>query len=579
MVNFKFIKMVFQKSMLLLMIAVTFGCSSSSSTTSIPTPAMEELSITVGKGRSETHIDVQWKNPSTDTTFLATITRTDSSGTSVTVTSDLTVSTYQDSNVSSNVSYDYSVNLNTDSSTVSYVGGPETGFLRPTTTMLPTPASVSALTESTYDIAFSWEPVVSEGTDDIHYNIYHVVDGESQFVESTTEPSYEANLMHLNAASLSTSAANTDETFLVEAISTMGISGVLSVQVTPAASRETSSQTTIQSEASFETLDSFELTVTDSDNDGVVDSLDAFPNDASETTDTDSDGVGDNADAFPNDATQQTDTDSGSNSISISEILESSLASNIDRQITVAGLSIYAVTTVPKEKLIHAAHILAQYLDNDEDGIADNRAVLRKLQELNAAVIMWDTDPDTDFNFDELMPIFANPFVVDLGAIETQPDWHTNGNLVINSLNRGGFDAALEEIFHLVSYGYILEYPSTFGVPMVSDFSELTSAMDLARGGQIIQSEEEDPWPEYSDDAWFTYYDETCDYNCMAIEYFYWAMTSLLGAHENRFDIISEEWTLNTPELVQTRDPAIYSLLTDPEYAFPTVLPDGTYRQ
>lgn len=35
----------------------------------------------------------------------------------------------------------------------------------------------------------------------------------------------------------------------------------------------------------------------DSDGDGVVDSLDAFPNDARETTDTDGDGVGDNGDA------------------------------------------------------------------------------------------------------------------------------------------------------------------------------------------------------------------------------------------------------------------------------------------
>ena len=48
----------------------------------------------------------------------------------------------------------------------------------------------------------------------------------------------------------------------------------------------------------------------DSDNDGVGDNADDFPNDNSETVDTDSDGVGDNADAFPNDASETTDTDS-----------------------------------------------------------------------------------------------------------------------------------------------------------------------------------------------------------------------------------------------------------------------------
>ena len=47
----------------------------------------------------------------------------------------------------------------------------------------------------------------------------------------------------------------------------------------------------------------------DTDNDGVVDLLDAFPNDATETADVDGDGVGDNGDAFPNDATETVDTD------------------------------------------------------------------------------------------------------------------------------------------------------------------------------------------------------------------------------------------------------------------------------
>ena len=47
-----------------------------------------------------------------------------------------------------------------------------------------------------------------------------------------------------------------------------------------------------------------EIIERDSDGDGTVDSLDAFPNDASETTDTDGDGVGDNTDAYPNDGTR-----------------------------------------------------------------------------------------------------------------------------------------------------------------------------------------------------------------------------------------------------------------------------------
>jgi len=48
----------------------------------------------------------------------------------------------------------------------------------------------------------------------------------------------------------------------------------------------------------------------DSDEDGVADSVDAFPLDASESKDTDEDGVGDNLDAFPADSSESRDTDS-----------------------------------------------------------------------------------------------------------------------------------------------------------------------------------------------------------------------------------------------------------------------------
>ena len=47
----------------------------------------------------------------------------------------------------------------------------------------------------------------------------------------------------------------------------------------------------------------------DSDNDGVVDSQDSFPDDASESEDSDIDGVGDNADAFPYDPSETMDSD------------------------------------------------------------------------------------------------------------------------------------------------------------------------------------------------------------------------------------------------------------------------------
>ena len=52
----------------------------------------------------------------------------------------------------------------------------------------------------------------------------------------------------------------------------------------------------------------------------------------------------------------------------------------------------------------------------------------------------------------------------------------------------------------------------------------------------------------------------------------------MMGAQENRLDEIGQEWDLVTRELVEQRDPAVFELLTDPQYKLPTVMPDGTYR-
>ena len=97
--------------------------------------------------------------------------------------------------------------------------------------------------------------------------------------------------------------------------------------------------------------------------------------------------------------------------------------------------------------------------------------------------------------------------------------------------------------------------------------------MDVARGGQFTSIPS-----NYPTDAWYSYTDATCTYNCQVTEYFYWGMLSILGAQENRLDEIQQEWKLNTKVLVESQDPTIYALLTDPQYKFPTVLPDGTYK-
>jgi hypothetical protein len=224
-----------------------------------------------------------------------------------------------------------------------------------------------------------------------------------------------------------------------------------------------------------------------------------------------------------------------------------------NRKVDVFGIPIYAYSDVEDSKLLHAANLMAQYLDNNEDGTVDNITLLTALTTNNAALFMWKSESQINLN------------AQDLGADESIPSWHTNGHT-------GRFDAAIEEVWHVITHtGYANAYPTIFGE---NAGTSLTNAMDIARGGNFTTIP--NPYPA---SAWYTYDDQTCEYDCMATEYIYWAMTSILGAQENRLSEIAQEWDLNTSTLVQNTDTTIYSLLTDTQYMFPTVLPDGTYKQ
>ena len=80
--------------------------------------------------------------------------------------------------------------------------------------------------------------------------------------------------------------------------------------------------------------------------------------------------------------------------------------------------------------------------------------------------------------------------------------------------------------------------------------------------------------------AWYTCDDLSCDYGCMATEYFYWVYTSLIGAQDppGRLDQIGHEWSLNTPEKLKAGEPVLYEVLSDPESKIPMVIPDGKYE-
>ena len=158
--------------------------------------------------------------------------------------------------------------------------------------------------------------------------------------------------------------------------------------------------------------------------------------------------------------------------------------SSTNRKVNVFGIDIYAVPEVNDSKLLHAANVLAQYLDNNEDGNVDNTIVHNMMIENKAFIIMWKNDNDLDIDPPN------DRIGQDLGDDETNP------NFVINN-KQGQFDASLEEIWHIISHsGYAYAYPEVFGE---NPGTSLSNAMDIARGGFFIQIPD-----SYPSNAWYS---------------------------------------------------------------------------
>ncbi len=232
------------------------------------------------------------------------------------------------------------------------------------------------------------------------------------------------------------------------------------------------------------------------------------------------------------------------------------------KYVEVFGVRIFATSTVSDDDVKHTAAIMYEYLDNDEDGNIDDPPVVTAMVNEGAAMVMWNTDGEASQNtfFNNYN---GNEILQDLYGDEVHPQ---------GSSLQDGFDATLEEVLHLITNaGYVQVYPNAFG-----DWQGtlLCNAMDTARGGYFTSIP--NPYPA---GAWYTYDDQTCDYSCMSTEYFYWALTSILGAQDypGRLQEIDNEWDLNTNALVQSGDVLGYALMTDPQYQLPTVLPNGDY--
>ena len=206
----------------------------------------------------------------------------------------------------------------------------------------------------------------------------------------------------------------------------------------------------------------------------------------------------------------------------------SSMSETFTRHCSPFGVSVFAQGW-PEDKFIHACNILAQMLDNDQDGCADDPNVVKKIRENQAGMAMFETEDSVEQYAEEIPSSFA-----------WQDLWSTETELSCSGADETAEcrDAAIEEILHVVSGNGISEaYPDKFSEcdeRNPDNLSGMMKQMDIARGGHF-----ETVPSTYPDDAIYHYTDQTCDYRCMGTEFFYWALTSLLKGQSKNLIIAS----------------------------------------
>ncbi|MBT4774674.1 MAG: T9SS type A sorting domain-containing protein [Crocinitomicaceae bacterium] len=232
------------------------------------------------------------------------------------------------------------------------------------------------------------------------------------------------------------------------------------------------------------------------------------------------------------------------------------------KYVDVFGCGIYAESSVSDEKVLHAAAVWAELIDNDENGIVDDPAILNELLLHEAMMPVFESDGNAAMN-----TFFTNYTGDGVSAVLWQSE------IDPSQTGHWGADATVEEILHTINHvGHTNVYSSAFD--LTPNSSLLSEAMDTARGGQWLSI----PSP-YPTNAWYHYDDFSCDYECMAIEYMYWMIVTNMGILDDAATCagIANEWEPCSPALLQSMDLLGYGLITDSTYKLPQNAPDGNY--
>jgi hypothetical protein len=259
------------------------------------------------------------------------------------------------------------------------------------------------------------------------------------------------------------------------------------------------------------------------------------------------------------------------------------LNTHLDVFINVFGIYVVSTSSIPEVYQQHTANVLAQYIDNDADGVPDDEKIIANLRDRLAVFPVW-TPELREKVFSEPCDVHTAASMYRGNSDDDSDAWALNGGITstnnINTRSGVNWDTNLEEVWHLISSAYYQVYPEYFAdgrdcESCTGEFSKLTDALDAARGGRFFEAPS-----TYPEGAWYTY---DIPYVGQAHEYMYWILMANFNALDPSITTYCEnvyaEWRggCNKEELKQ-KDVLAYDLLNNYGFKIPTVIPDGNYK-
>ena len=230
-----------------------------------------------------------------------------------------------------------------------------------------------------------------------------------------------------------------------------------------------------------------------------------------------------------------------------------SFKTQLPKYTTAFGIPVLGTATVSDSAIKHAANMLASYLDNNFDGVADDSTLLATFSSGLYGIVVY-ADATEEATLSSTFGAFAVNRT--FGVYQNEMNGYAGDGI------SGQRDLASEKILKNMLMPRISGLYTNLSTTRPST---LTTALDAARGGYQAGGV---PGYNYPAFAWYT--DPTgLNYNDLCYEYLYLLVATMTGSLAWRSGTITSLWDPYTSVLLANNDAAGFSISNDVAYKLP----------